>query len=219
MTLNVTEIITRAQRRLNELGANIDVDGVDGEQTWTAIANQLGLNLTQQVHGPDPYSRLDELAGIAETQLGTQEDSKHTNAGDAILKYQRATSLAGQGWPWCAAFVDWCCEQLWAKHPELGRKMPRPDTASAFGLIDWGRKQNCTVFTGAPNSLLAQRGDLVVYTFSHCGIVSKIKGTDGFEAIEGNSNGDGSRDGYEVVRHPRNYGSVKAFIRIPEVAS
>lgn len=157
----------------------------------------------------------DELADIAESQLGTQEDTQHTNRGDAILKYQRATNLDGTGWPWCAAFVDWCCEQFWANHPEFARKIPRPITAAAFGLIAWGKAQGCKVFL--PDSEHRPlRGDIVVFTFSHCGIVATVA-HDGFVSYEGNSNADGSRDGYAVVRHPRSFGIVKAFIRLPEI--
>lgn len=220
--MNLTEIITRTQRRLNELGDyRLDVDGVDGVQTWTAIANRLGVSLTPVVHGADTWSHLDELAGIAESQIGTQEDTKHTNRGDAILKYQRATNLEGQGWPWCAAFVDWCVEQLYGKHPEFSRRFPRPQTASAFGLLDWGRKVGCLIsMGGVPNNLFPKRGDLVVYNFSHCGIVADTgTGAGTFHAIEGNTNDAGGRDGYTVARKSRNLSAVKGFIRIPEVAS
>jgi hypothetical protein len=219
MTLNLTEIITRTQRRLNALGKHIEIDGIDGQETWLAIAQQLGVPITPEVHGPDTYSHLDELAGIAESQIGTQEDTKHTNRGDAILKYQRSTNLDGQGWPWCAAFVDWCVEQLYTKHPEYSRRFPRPQTASAFGLLDWGRKVGCIVSSGAPNNLFPKRGDLVVYTFSHCGIVSAPPARPGapFEAIEGNTNDAGGRDGYTVARKVRNVSSVKGFIRIPAI--
>ena len=217
--MNLTEIVRRTQQKLVDLGEHIDVDGVDGIQTWTAVAKRLGVSLVQTVGGADPYSYLDELAGIAESQIGTQEDSKHTNCGDAILKYQRSTNLEGQGWPWCAGFVDWCVEQLYAKHPEFSRRFPRPQTALAFGLLDWGKKVGCLVSSGAPNNLFPKRGDIVVYEFSHCGFVSKILTPVAFEAIEGNTNDAGSRDGYTVARKARNCSSVKGFVRIPEAAA
>jgi hypothetical protein len=49
---------------------------------------------------------INDLVAIAKTQIGTEEDSQHRHEGSAILKYQQATNLSGQGWPWCAAFVD-----------------------------------------------------------------------------------------------------------------
>jgi len=161
---------------------------------------------------------LSGLADIAESQIGTQEDAAHTNRGEAIKKYQDATDLAGtQGWAWCAAFVDWCVEQFIARDPDkIGvRQYERPKTAVAFDWINWARAHGCYIFESAKD---AQRGDVVVYTFSHIGIVSSFDGGQLY-CIEGNSNDNGSRDGYEVVKHPRTdaleRGLVKCFIRLP----
>jgi hypothetical protein len=154
-----------------------------------------------------------QLAVIAASQLGTEEDSAHTNRGAAIAKYQSDTSLGGQGWPWCAAFVDWCVHQFLLQHAST-TKVPlahRPQTAAAFGLRTWGADNGCLIHHDAP-----QPGDLVVYTFSHCGIVERAIDAHAFVAIEGNSNNDGSRDGYEVVRktHPDRC-RVLCFVRLP----
>ena len=116
---NITDIITRVQSKLR-----LQSDGVAGPATWNAIAQALGIDLAPVT--TIPVAALssaapigDKLAAIAESQIGTQEDEKHQNAGSAILKYQQATSLAGQGWPWCAAFVDWCVEQLFNVDADL----------------------------------------------------------------------------------------------------
>jgi hypothetical protein len=154
---------------------------------------------------------MSDLASIAESQIGTQEDSHHRNEGSAILKYQQSTSLDGQGWPWCAAFVDWCVQQAQAAGL-VPASLSRPRTASAFGLIDWAREHGLHVFTVSKDE--PRRNDIAVYHFSHTGIVSATS-RDHFEAIEGNSNTDGSRDGYAVVRHPRPYDPATTFIRFP----
>jgi hypothetical protein len=208
--MNLTDTIKGVQRKIG-----VDADGAPGEQTWTAIAQALGL--VRKV-ATIPVSTLssntpigDKLAAIAESQIGTQEDAQHQNRGSAILKYQEATNLGGQGWPWCAAFVDWCLLQL---SRMIGMQFTRPQTASAFGLIDWGKEQNLLVFAAGSN-YDPKRGDLVVYNFSHCGIVADVDlAGKTFHALEGNSNIDGSRDGYEVVRHARNFDSVRQFIRL-----
>jgi hypothetical protein len=163
----------------------------------------------------------DQLAAIAETQIGTEEDTRHTNSGTAILKYQQATSLGGQGWPWCAAFVDWCVEQFLIKFPHTTKVVlaNRPRTAAAFGLRTWGIDNGCKIFHPLNNStgnIAPSRSDLVVYSFSHCGIVSGPGSQPGqFQAIEGNTNNDGSRDGYEVCRRTRDFSRVLCFIRLP----
>ncbi len=60
-------------------------------------------------------SDINDLVEIARHEIGTEEDEKHQNSGSSIQKYQASTSLGGQGWPWCAAFVDWCVQQYAAK--------------------------------------------------------------------------------------------------------
>jgi hypothetical protein len=155
-----------------------------------------------------------QIAVIAASQIGTSEDAAHSNRGAAILKYQEDTTLAGQGWPWCAAFVDWCVHQFLMQNPDATKISleQRPGTPSAFGLRTWGNDHGCLVQRVDP-----QPGDIVVYTFSHTGIVECGAGerTSCFIAIEGNTNADGGRDGYEVARRMRNLASVLCFVRLP----
>ena len=89
-------------------------------------------------------SDINDLVKIARKEIGTEEDSKHQNKGSSIKKYQDSTSLGGQGWPWCAAFVDWCIQQFAAKGDTKIAHVPR--TAAAFGLITWGNDNHYEVF-------------------------------------------------------------------------
>ena len=206
--MNLVETIKLVQRALD-----VDVDGDAGPQTWGAIAKRLGLTIP----GTGMSTKLSELAEIAESQIGVEEDKARTNRGAAILKYQQSTNLDGQGWPWCAAFVDWCLQEFLSRHMEYARMgLKRAQTAAAFGLIDWGKQQRCHLFRGEHEA--PQRGDIVVFSFSHCGIVTDVnaQGRD-FHSVEGNTNTDGSREGYIVARKARTYGQVQQFIRLPEL--
>jgi hypothetical protein len=159
---------------------------------------------------------INELVEIAKREIGTEEDEKHQNRGSAIKKYQDSTSLGGQGWPWCAAFVDWCVQKFAAKGDRMITQVPR--TAAAFGLINWGTDNHLVVFNPPvePDDSKPGPGDIVVYLFSHAGIVSRNGDSNhDFYAIEGNTNPSGGRDGYEVAERGRRYSSVKKFIRIP----
>jgi len=160
-------------------------------------------------------SDISDLVQIARRQIGTEEDPQHQNVGSSIKKYQDSTSLGGQGWPWCAAFVDWCVQQF---APEDAKIAHIPRTAAAFGLIDWANNNHFDVFNppGSSGGSAPQSGDIVVYELSHCGIVSK-PGDDNhdFYAIEGNTNPGGGRDGYEVAERGRNFSSVRKFIKLP----
>jgi len=159
---------------------------------------------------------INDLVKIARKEIGTEEDPKHKNKGSSIKKYQDSTSLGGQGWPWCAAFVDWCVQQF-AK--EAGTKITHvPRTTAAFGLITWGNDNHYPVFNppvGAKD-IKPKPGDIVVYEFSHTGIVSREgDSAHDFYAVEGNTNPGGGRDGYEVSERGRNYSSVRKFVRLP----
>jgi len=160
-------------------------------------------------------SDINDLVTIAKNEIGTEEDAKHQNEGSSIKKYQDSTSLGGQGWPWCAAFVDWCVQEF---APEDAKIAHVPRTAAAFGLIEWGNDNHFDVFNplGGSNGRKPQNGHIVVYEFSHCGIVSgSSDDTHDFFAIEGNTNPGGGRDGYEVAERGRNFSSVRKFIKLP----
>src|SRR5690242_16694190 len=151
-------------------------------------------------------SNISDLVEIARREIGTEEDALHKNRGTAIQKYQASTSQSGQGWPWCAAFVDWCVQQYVAAGAEQITHVPR--TASAFGLITWANDNHYSVFNPPinPDSLIPRPGDIVVYEFSHTGIVSRSRDeAHDFYAIEGNTNPGGGRDGYEVAERGRSY--------------
>jgi hypothetical protein len=161
-----------------------------------------------------------DLVNIARGQIGTEEDDKHQNRGSSIEKYQASTGTSDQGWPWCAAFVDWCVQQFANEGGTNITHVPR--TAAAFGLITWGNDNHYQVFNPPASSkdVKALPGDIVVYEFSHTGIISRTGDRKySFYAIEGNTNPGGGRDGYEVAERGRNYSSVRKFIRLPVEAA
>ena len=155
------------------------------------------------------------IVELALTQVGMHEVPHGSNSGTTIQMYQRETSLGGTGWSWCAAFQCWLVARLQACQPEKFGHFQRPTTAAAFGFADWGRTVGGAVF--APGSLRyqPQRGDFVVYTFSHIGLLSHLVDASHFTAVEGNTNDDGSADGEAVFNHPRRLNSVRWFVRLP----
>src|SRR5437764_14913347 len=64
-------------------------------------------------------SDINDLVQIARSQIGTEEDPQHQDVGSSIKKYQDSTCLGGQGWPWCAAFVNGACNSLHLKTRKL----------------------------------------------------------------------------------------------------
>lgn len=164
---------------------------------------------------PNP---LRSLAIIAESQIGKHETG--TNTGSDVIRYQRATNIKGTGWAWCAAFVCWCIAQLFAlKLKSLGlRSSELPTTARAFEFEAWGRKIGAMVWRKGSKDrpFSPERGDIVIYTFSHIGIVTRgLNAAGKFEAVEGNTGKAGQREGTHVLPKPRGMSEVRCLIRLP----
>jgi hypothetical protein len=116
---------------------------------------------------------------------------------------------------WCAAFVDWCVMELLLKsqHTTSLPLARRPMTAAAFGLLQWGKSNDCTVLNGHHHA--PERGDIVVFSFSHTGIVT-TPGPGAFSSVEGNTTlGNGGNQGYLVEKRWRSQGLLKGVIRLP----
>ncbi len=161
------------------------------------------------------------LALIAEGEIGVREEGG-PNRGPRIRQYQSATWLDPDSWPWCAAFIGWCIREWLRAQPvqkALGLKddeeagMWRPRTAGAFDFANWARKRGLKIYNESTDCL---RGDIVIFDFSHIGIVVEDAPGDSefIETVEGNTNGLGSREGDGVFRKTRRRELVKQFIRL-----
>lgn len=144
---------------------------------------------------------------IAQGQVGQAEEPKGSNSGTMVNQYLKATGLQ-PGYAWCQAFVYWCYNEA-AK--QLARSNPLIKTASVIDC--WNRtdaKRKITKETAHHDPSLLFPGQQFVLLFGnntgHTGIVERIEPTVSgilLHTLEGNSNNDGSREGYEVVRHTR----------------
>ena len=168
----------------------------------------------------------EKLIAIAAHEVGTMEIPRNSNSGPRVKEYQRATNLEGTGWPYCAAFVDWCIRE-WLKNSDvlaaLGIKGPheaeewRPKTAAAFGLIDWGEKHHMLIMDDNPSHVL-HTADIVVFDFSHTGILVDDFEKDGvswIKTIDGNTSPEsGNNEGGGVYVRTRKRSTAKRFIRM-----
>ena len=149
-----------------------------------------------------------KIAEIAQTQIGVRETSP--NGGKEIAEYQRATWLPVGQWPWCAAFVDWVI--MWAMQGGTWT-FPRPRTAAAWDLERWCRSVDNSAKLHKPAPTV-KRGDIVIYTFSHVGIAVSDADKDGWvKTVEGNTNGEGSREGDGVYLKRRHRSKIRSIIR------
>ena len=155
------------------------------------------------------------LADIAHAEIGVEEIDA-TNCGPRVNEYKAATKLPpNENWPWCAAFVCWCVQEA-AKVAGVGFTplFQRPTTAGAWALENWSLKQDASTQTKKHPGRDLQPGDIVIYNFSHVGIVRSAPDETGhFPAIEGNTNHAGSREGGAVWLKWRRTTAVRSRIR------
>jgi hypothetical protein len=155
-----------------------------------------------------------EIVRLATLEIGVEEVNG-TNSGKRVREYQAATDLKGTGWPWCAAFVCWVVREAMAASGVFQtQKFTRPKTASAWGFEAWSRAQDKTTHTRKPHDGDIQPGDIVVFTFSHIGIATGTPDRSGYvPTIEGNTDGDGSREGGAVLAKKRHVSKIRSRIR------
>lgn len=164
---------------------------------------------------PKPKTMAKALVDIVENEIGVEEVNG-TNTGRRVNEYKAATWLDPEkGWPWCAAFVCWAVrEAMAATGLEESDTFKRPRTAGAWDLANWSTAQDNTVRTRRKPDDDIQPGDIIGYTFSHCGIAVTSPDAGGrFYAVEGNTDHSGSREGGGVFRKLRPVGKVRFRIR------
>ena len=151
---------------------------------------------------------------LAEAEVGAVEIPRGSNRGPRVDEYQRATWLKPEDWgPWCASFVCWVIREAMWGGPKI-YTFKRPRTAGAFDFERWSLEQDDSTRTRRNPGRDIQRGDIVIFSFSHIGWATGSpdkKGT--FPTIEGNTNPAGGREGYAVLRKRRRITEVQTRIR------
>ncbi len=144
---------------------------------------------------------------VAKTQIGLEEIPKGSNWGVNVKKYLASVGIDFPA-SWCMAFVYFCVSEACKAN---GSKNSLVKTG---GVLNQWSNVNSALKVKTP-----QPGDIFNMDFGgghgHTGFVEKVEG-DRIQTIEGNSNADGSREGYEVCRKPggRPISSIKGFIRV-----
>lgn len=145
-----------------------------------------------------------DVLKVAATQLGVSEKPRGSNDGPEVRQYLASVKL-GAGFPWCMAFVYWCTAQVCR---DLQQTNPLLMTGGV--MRQWNERPSLRVARPRP-------GDVFVMDYGkgvgHTGLVEKVDGAN-IHTIEGNTNDEGSREGYEVCRRIRPIAKCKGFLRI-----
>ena len=150
-----------------------------------------------------------EALQVAITQIGKQENPKGSNWGDDVSVYLKSVGINFPA-SWCMAFVYWCFEKA---AEELGVSNPMVKTGGV--LAQYNASKKLYLVKGVPKA-----GDVFIMDFGHglghTGIIEIYDDSmEQMHTIEGNTNNDGSRNGFEVERKIRNVNSslIKGFLR------
>jgi hypothetical protein len=155
------------------------------------------------------------IVEIATKEIGVEEING-TNCGPRVDEYKAATWLdPKKGWPWCAAFICWVVREAMAATGVTETKtFKRPRTAGAWDLENWSLAQDASTWTKKPHRGDIEPGDIVVFKFSHVGVAVSKPDKNGYVlSVDGNTDGEGSREGGAVLRKRRNISQIRSRIR------
>jgi hypothetical protein len=150
---------------------------------------------------------------IAISYIGQQEEPKGSNAGPFVEECLRLVGL-GKGYAWCQAFVHRCFEEALPPAAERGMMDVNPVVKTGGVAACWrdtkGTKIPFATVFHKPE--LVKPGDQFIRINAdgsgHTGIVERVEGFN-LHTVEGNTNDDGDREGYEVCRKVRHVSYLK----------
>ena len=143
------------------------------------------------------------LVTVAREELAKGIREVTRNQHPELVKYWKATSYGSAGFanrePWCAAFLCWLvaesASRVWGSIP-----FPLPKSAGVINWPAWAK--SVAGWKCLPPSTRVEPGDIVCWDFNgpkasgtHIGLATADEHKTQFPTIEGNTNGEGSRDG------------------------
>jgi hypothetical protein len=155
----------------------------------------------------------DKALQIAIGYLGQEEQPRGSNSGTFV---QACLKSVGIGFPaaWCQAFVYKCYEEA-IKGLEQEEANPVVRTGGVLKCWNETKFRKLTYKEIFHYPELIKPGDQIIMDFGkgrgHTGIVEWVEGFI-VHTIEGNTNDEGSREGYEVARMKRHVSKLKGVI-------
>ena len=166
----------------------LTADGMVGPATWAALFP----------HAAEASDLRHLALQIAQTLVGVEEHPRGSNRGPDVDKFLNCANVP-PGNPWCMAFVFYCVDEA-AKRLNMANPLAAiADKGSCSAVFHWAKAENKLVSSPAPGDIfLCIGGDSGHY---HTGFVTgELDANHHFATLEGNSNTDGSAEGYAVVK-------------------
>jgi len=204
---------TEAAVRRFQTKARIHPTGVIDEQTYTALIAPVMRACKPLATTAETYSQ--RVVSAARQHLKEHpREVGGQNCGPWVRLY--TVGKQGKDWPWCAAFVTYLMEQ--ASEGIKPNPMPLRGSVSCDKLVEQAREAELFVGekerddTLGPGTLFVVRNTKNANDWIHTGVVTVFH-PEYMETIEGNTNDDGSREGYEVCKRIRGYAHMD-FIKL-----
>ncbi len=215
----MTQVVMMFQaRNVDSQGTPLKTDGEIGSVAWEILFGVDSVPVTTET-GDELLAAALAIAQ-AEEAAQVREVRPPANRGPRVDEYQIRTGLrlkaGADGFSWCACFLYWSFDEAAKK---LGRKNRVIKTAGCQDHWNRARDAGISQISGSRATSkpeLVTPGMIFIMAFSqgtgHTGIVESVHG--GFiTTIEGNSNNQGSRDGFGVFRLTRKINTInKGFI-------
>lgn len=188
----------------------MEMDGVVGGKTFGKLVLPMTEALKEIPLGKKGLGQT--VVAYAEKHLEQHpREVGGQNKGPWVRLYMQGNE--GSDWPWCAGFVSFILKQA---SKSLNVSPPIKTSFSCDSLAFSAKEKGLFLKESeakeknaiAPGSLFLDRRTPTDWV--HTGIVFSAE-DNVFHTIEGNTNDDGDREGYEVCRRIRNYAS-KDFI-------
>ena len=158
-----------------------------------------------------------QVVEVARRYIGVEEQPRGSNRGPHINDFLAHVGLP-PGHPWCTAFVSFCVHKA---AQELGMEMDFPKTGWTPSLLSYAKKKSRLITRNEIEAGVKPRpGWIALFYYpnlqrvAHSGIVERYLPLGMVVTIEGNTNNDGSREGYKVCRRLRKLKSIYAFVVI-----
>ncbi len=187
-------------------------DGIIGNKTWRALTEPMRLAFTRI---NEDLSLKDLIVKYAELHLSSSPREFRQNEGPWVRAYMDGHE--GKNFPWCMGFVQTVINQaIFTLGQQFDDYLPLTYSCDVVGEHALKYK------TLIRNEELPKRisevkpGDVFMNVktardWTHIGIITRVikeknkKDICWFETIEGNTNDEGAREGYEVCRRRRNF--------------
>ncbi len=167
--------------------------------------------MTEQMTMPKSSDEMRSALTVVKGELGVAEEPRGSNRGPRVEEYLASVGL-GPGHAWCAAFVSWVLAQV-----EIAHLVSLPVPHSPW-TPDFLQAPGCRLVEGRDVNVAP--GMLFLLHYKRLGRVGHVGFIEGLDpknpgcvlTIEGNSNDDGVREGYEVCRRSRRIRDLYAVI-------